>query len=92
MTDQKGPDSKKDPHSYRSEPSPLAGAGKYMGLGMQFAGSILLFTFGGIWLDKKFGTSPLFVLIGVFGGAGAAFYSIYRKLMGDLRREEGTKK
>jgi hypothetical protein len=32
------------------------------------------------------------VLIGVFGGAGAAFYSIYRKLMADLHREEGSKK
>lgn len=92
MTEEKGTGPKKDPYSYRSEPSPLAGAGKYMGLGLQFAGAILLFTFGGIWLDKKLGTSPLFVLIGVFAGASAAFYSIYRKLMADLRQQEGPKK
>lgn len=92
MTDDKGPASKKDPYSYRSEPSPLAGAGKYMGLGLQFGGSIVLFMFGGIWLDKRLGTTPLFVIIGVFGGASAAFYSMYRKLMADQRRDEESKK
>jgi len=91
MTDEKGTGSKKDPYSYRSEPSPLAGAGKYMGLGLQFGGSIVLFMFGGIWLDKRLGTSPLFVIIGVFGGATAAFYSMYRRLMADQRDEESKK-
>jgi ATP synthase protein I len=92
MTDQKGTNSNKDPYSYRSQPSPLAGAGKYMGLGLQFGGSIVLFMFGGLWLDKRLGTSPLFLIIGVFGGAAAAFYSMYRKLMADQRRDEESKK
>lgn len=63
-------------------------AGKYMGLGFQFGGSILLFLWIGSWLDKRFGTNGLFVLLGVFIGAGAAFYSMYRSLMADQRREE----
>jgi F0F1-type ATP synthase assembly protein I len=58
---------------------------KYAGIGIQFAVSLLLFLFVGQWLDRKLGTSPIFLMIGVFVGAGAAFYSMYRKLMADQR-------
>ena len=64
----------------------------YAGLGLQFALAILLFTFLGQWLDRRFGTEPWLLLIGVFVGAGGGFYSIYRKLMADLRRDEERRK
>ena len=92
MTDEDRSKRERDPYSYRREPSPLAGAGKYMGLGLQFAGSIVLFMFAGIWLDKRLGTTPIFVILGVFGGAAAAFYVIYRKLMADLPKDERPKR
>ena len=60
----------------------------YAGAGLQFALAILLFVYLGQWLDRRFGTEPWLLLIGVFVGAGGGFYSIYRKLMADLRREE----
>jgi F0F1-type ATP synthase assembly protein I len=60
----------------------------YAGVGIQFAIAVVLFAFAGIWLDRKLGTSPLFVLLGVFVGAGAAFYSMYRKLMDAQERSE----
>ncbi len=60
----------------------------YLGLGLQFALAILLFVYLGQWLDRRFGTEPWLLLIGVFVGAGGGFYSIYRKLMADLRRDE----
>jgi F0F1-type ATP synthase assembly protein I len=66
----------------------MGGAGRYAGLGIQFAASILLFLYLGQWLDKRFGTDPLFLYIGVFTGAGAAFYSMYRNLMADQKRED----
>ncbi len=66
----------------------IGASGKYMGLGLQFGGSILLFLWIGQWVDRKLGTNGIFVLIGVFAGAGAAFYSMYRSLMADQRREE----
>ncbi|HEX4936094.1 MAG TPA: AtpZ/AtpI family protein [Gemmatimonadaceae bacterium] len=66
----------------------LGAAGKYAGLGIQFAASILLFLYAGQWLDRRLGTDPLFLYVGVFTGAGAAFYSMYRSLMADQRREE----
>lgn len=65
----------------------LGAAGKYAGIGMQFALSILLFLYLGQWVDRKLGTK-YFVLLGALLGFGAAFYSIYRSLMADQRREE----
>ena len=35
----------------------------------------------GQWLDRKFDTKPFFLLVGVFVGAGAAFFSMYRVIM-----------
>lgn len=51
------------------------------GAGLQFALAVVLFVFAGQWLDRKLGTTPLMVLLGLFVGAGGAFYSLYRRLM-----------
>jgi F0F1-type ATP synthase assembly protein I len=55
---------------------------EYAGAGVQLALTIVAFMFLGIWLDKRLGSSPWFVLLCVFVGAGAGFYAIYRKLVG----------
>lgn len=52
---------------------------QFAGIGIQFALSVVLFAFAGVWLDKKLGTSPLFVLVLVLGGAGLGFWSMIRK-------------
>ena len=70
----------------------VPGAGAAAGMGLQFAISVILFLLAGQWLDTKFGTSPLFLMILVFVGAGASFYSIYRKLMEQQRREDEARK
>jgi ATP synthase protein I len=70
----------------------MGAAGKYAGLGLQFAASIVVFLYAGQWLDRKLGSEPLFLYVGVFTGAAAAFYSMYRKLMADQRREEQEKR
>jgi F0F1-type ATP synthase assembly protein I len=41
---------------------------KYISLGMEFGVTVLSFTFAGIFLDKKLGTTPLFSILGVFIG------------------------
>lgn len=51
------------------------------GAGMQFVVSILVFVYAGQWLDRKFGTEPLWLLVGLFLGAGGSFASLYRRLM-----------
>jgi ATP synthase protein I len=72
--------------------SGLRGAGKYAGLGMQFAAAIIVFLLLGQWADRRLGTDPLFLYVGVFTGAGAAFYSMYRGLMADQRRDEAARR
>jgi Uncharacterized protein conserved in bacteria len=71
--------------------SGLKGTGKYAGLGLQFALSIIVFLKIGEWVDRRFGTEPIFLTVGVFTGAGAAFYSMYRGLMADQRKAEQEK-
>jgi len=76
-------------HEERGEParSPKAmpSGAEYAGAGLQLAATIVVFMFLGMWLDKTLGSSPWFVLICVFVGAGAGFYSLYRRLMGGKR-------
>jgi F0F1-type ATP synthase assembly protein I len=79
------------PEHGSENPSPsssLAGAGAVAGMGFQFALSILLFLLAGQWIDRKLGTAPLFLIVFVFTGAGASFYSIYRKLVDQQRRDD----
>ena len=65
---------------------------EFAGVGIQFAVSILLFLFVGQWLDRKLGTAPWLLIVGVFVGAGASFYSMYRKLTAAQARDEAARK
>ncbi len=51
---------------------------KYMDLGLRFAVAIFLGVYAGNWLDSKLTTRPLFLLLGLFIGAGSGFWSIYK--------------
>lgn len=51
---------------------------RYMGLGLQFAVSVGVFTFAGYWLDGRAGTLPLFTLLGVLLGFVGATISLVR--------------
>ncbi|HUQ83620.1 MAG TPA: AtpZ/AtpI family protein [Gemmatimonadaceae bacterium] len=66
-------------------------AARYASAGFQFAITLLLGLALGYWADKKYGSS-YFTFVGVFVGAGAAFYSMYRQLMGNLERDENAKR
>jgi ATP synthase protein I len=70
----------------RNASKPASGA-EYAGAGLQLALTLVAFMFLGIWLDKRLGSSPWFVLICVFVGAGAGFYSLYRRLMSSAKRD-----
>ena len=67
--------------------------GPYLGLGVQFVASILLFLFLGRWLDTKLGTTPILMLVGVALGTTAGFYHFFRTVMQlqekDKRDKEG---
>src|SRR6476620_6125392 len=65
---------------------------EFAGVGLQFAVSILVFVFLGQWLDRKLGTAPWMLMLGVFLGAGASFYSMYRKLTAAGERADAASK
>lgn len=78
-------------HLQGSEEPGSPGPGEVMGVGLQFAASILLFLFVGMWLDRRLGTDPWLLIAGVFIGGGAGFWSMYRKLVlepAEKRRKE----
>lgn len=58
------------------------------GLGAQFFASILIFVYAGNWLDRRLGTSPLLLLLGVFVGGGGSFVLGYRGLTRRQREAE----
>lgn len=68
----------------RRTPRPSSGpsAAEFAGVGLQFGGTLALFAFVGHWLDGRLGTGPWLLLVLVFVGAAAAFYSIYRRVIG----------
>jgi len=66
--------------------------GSFAGVGLQFAVAIVLFLFLGQWADRKLGTSPIFLLAGVFIGGGAAFYSMYRRLSTAQKADDERRK
>ena len=52
---------------------------------------ILAGVYAGQWLDRKLGTAPWLLIIGVFSGAGLSFYSMYRKLMQVQARDDAVR-
>lgn len=68
----------------RPSPTPVSA---FAGFGLQFVLAVILFLYAGEWVDRKLGTSPLFLIIGVFVGAGGSFYSIVRSV-GAHRRDD----
>ena len=57
----------------------LIGVGWFIGI------SVLLGILGGLWLDEKFGTRPLFVLLGLVLGLLVAGYGVYQMLLPLIR-------
>jgi F0F1-type ATP synthase assembly protein I len=68
------------------------GAGAYAGFGLQFVVALLVFLYLGQWVDRRLGTSPVFLVIGIFVGAGGSFYAMYRKLMAAQAREDEARR
>lgn len=63
-----------------------------VGVGWYVAFCIILGILGGLWLDKKLDTIPLFTLIGVILGTVLAFYGMYRMLLPLLNHDEKSHK
>ena len=77
------PARKTDPQS-RKELNPS----DFAGIGLQFAIAVVGFLLLGQWADRKLGTAPVFLLIGVFIGGAGAFYSMYRRISAAQRADD----
>ena len=62
-------------------PRPATSHSELAGLGLALGLAIALFALAGNWADERLGTSPLFVLLGVFAGFGGGFWSMYSRLV-----------
>ena len=61
------------------------------GVGFYIGGCIMLGTFGGLWLDNKLDTRPVFLLIGLVLGLIVAVFGVYqmlRPLLGNQQDKE----
>ena len=61
--------------------------GRFTGLGLTWALSVLLFLLIGYWLDGRLGTLPWLTMVGAFVGAAGGFLSLYKALTAASRAE-----
>ena len=65
-------------------------AAQFTGIGWYLAAAIVLPTLGGVWLDERAGTTPLFILLGILLGVTLAFYGTYRMVSSFLMGSRGA--
>ena len=51
---------------------------QFIGIGWYIAAAIVAPTLLGVWIDRKVGTEPLFLLVGLLLGVIVAFYGTYK--------------
>ncbi|HEY4409442.1 MAG TPA: AtpZ/AtpI family protein [Acidimicrobiia bacterium] len=59
---------------------------RFAGVGIQYALTILILTFLGIWIDDKTGTAPLFLIVLLLVGFVGATYSLIHQVLGPPKR------
>lgn len=64
---------------------------RLLGLGWYVAICVVLGVVGGLWLDKRFHTLPVFTLVGTVLGTVVAFYGVYKMVL-PLVQDEGKGK
>ncbi len=64
---------------------------RLVGIGWYIALSIVIGIGGGVWLDKKLNTIPIFMLVGVVVGSVVAFYGVYKLVKPLMDESDGEK-
>ncbi len=62
------------------------------GAGFQFAAALVGGLYGGQWLDRRFGTAPVFLYLGVALGAIGGMTALYRQLTRANREDEEARR
>ena len=61
-------------------------------IGLQFVVAVLVCLYIGMWADKKFGTGPWLLLVGMLTGAGIGFYVMYQAMTAENKRNAAEDK
>lgn len=71
--------------------SRMIAALRLIGVGFFIGVSIVLGVTAGLWLDSRFDTSPILVIVGLLLGIAVAFYGVYQMLLPLIgsKRNEG---
>lgn len=65
---------------------------RYSGLGCTFAAAVLAFMAGGWMVDRWFGLTPVFMIVGALAGVALASVNLYQKLeLGGRKRARGPR-
>jgi len=54
-----------------------------LSIGITFALTITAFVLAGLWLDRRFGTTPLLTIVGTFTGMGVGGFWLYQRVIRD---------
>ena len=64
---------------------------RLIGVGWYVGGCIVLGVLAGVWLDNKWNTKPILVIVGLILGITIAFYGVYRMILPNIsnKRNKG---
>jgi positive regulator of sigma E activity len=62
---------------------------RFLGAGLTWALSTLLFMLAGAWVGQRLGNRPIGAVAGAFVGAAAGFYWLVRQLSAGPNRRDG---
>jgi F0F1-type ATP synthase assembly protein I len=62
---------------------------RFAGVGVQYAATILVLTLAGIWLDNKFDTAPLFLLVFLLVAFVGATWSLIQQVLSPDKKDKG---
>jgi F0F1-type ATP synthase assembly protein I len=65
--------------------------GPYLTIGMQLAAAVLLFFFVGYFIDKRYGTEPTFMIIGLALGTVGGFIKFFKSISELQKKDEPPK-
>jgi len=65
---------------------------RLVGVGWYVGGCIVLGVLAGLWLDNKWNTEPILVIVGLILGITIAFYGVYRMILPNINNRQNKGK
>ncbi|MFC1985470.1 AtpZ/AtpI family protein [Chloroflexota bacterium] len=63
---------------------------RLIGVGWYVGSCIFLGVLAGLWLDNKWNTKPILVIVGLILGIIIAFYGVYRMILPNISNKQNT--